>query len=95
MRRMELIANRSVEREIIEALEDAIPNFYYTLIPVLHGKGKMQYRLDTATWPETNFMLISYLEDDDALVVKSIVNEVKEHFPKEGIKLFLMDAVLF
>ena len=37
MKRIELIANRSVETEIIEALEEAIEDFHYTLLPQIHG----------------------------------------------------------
>ena len=94
MKRLELIANRSVEKEIIEALEENIQGFFYTLIPELHGRGKSKYRLGTATWPEMNFLLISYLDDDAANKTLSVIQEVKERFPREGIKLFLMDATL-
>ena len=94
MKRMELIANRSVEREIIEALEENIQEFFYTLIPELHGRGKTKHRLGTPTWPELNFMLISYLDDSAAADAVIIISEVKQRFPREGIKLFLIDAVL-
>ena len=94
MKRIELIANRSVEKEIIEALEGNIENFFYTLIPELHGRGKTKYRLGTATWPEMNFMLISYIDDKVAAEAVKIIREVKERFPQEGIKLFLMEAVM-
>ena len=94
MKRLELIANRSVEKEIIEALEGNIQNFFYTLIPELHGRGKTKYRMGTATWPEMNFMLISYLNDDEASKALSVIREVKERFPREGIKLFLMEVLL-
>jgi len=92
MKRIELIANRSVEKEIIEALERNIEDFFYTLIPELHGRGKTKYRLGTATWPEMNFLLISYANDNDAAKAARIIREVKERFPQEGIKLFLMEA---
>jgi hypothetical protein len=94
MKRLELIANRSVENEIIEALEEVISDFYYTLLPEIHGKGKTKYRLGTPTWPELNFLLISYLDDEDAVKAKAAVRGVKERFPREGIKLFLIDVVM-
>ena len=92
MKRLELIANRSVENEIMEALEANIQDFYYTLLPQIHGKGKTKYRLGTATWPELNFLLISYLNDEDAAMVKTAIQKVKERFPHEGIKLFFIDV---
>ena len=94
MKRIELIANKSVENEIVIALEDNIHDFFYTLVPELHGRGKTKYKLGTATWPEMNFMLISYLDDPDSIKAESIIRKVKDRFPKEGIKLFIMEAVL-
>ena len=92
MKRIELIANRSVENEIIEALETNITDFYYTLLPQVNGKGKTKYRLGTATWPELNFLLISYLDDDYANKAVKAIQGVKEQFPREGIKLFVMEV---
>jgi hypothetical protein len=93
MKRMELIANRSVEEEIIGGLEAGIADFYYTLLPVVHGRGKNQYHLGTATWPEENFLLISYLDDRDAETAQSLVEEIKDRFPSEGIKIFFIGLV--
>ena len=92
MKRMELIANRSVESEIIEALEETLADFFYTLLPQICGRGKTRYRMGTATWPETNFLLVSYMEDADAEKAQAAVRGVKEQFPREGIKVFMMDA---
>jgi hypothetical protein len=94
MKRMEIMANRSVEEELTGALEAGIDNFYYTLLPVVHGKGKGRYRLGTATWPEENFLLISYLNDRDAETAQSVVVEMKSRFPKEGIKVFFITIQL-
>jgi nitrogen regulatory protein PII len=91
MKRMELIANHSMEEEIISTLEEKISNFYYTIIPNVHGRGKNSYHMGTATWPEENFMVISYLTDHDALTVEALVEEIKQYFPGEGIKLFFIN----
>jgi len=90
VKRMELIANCSVENEIIGALEETIQEFYFTMLPQVHGRGKTKYRLGTATWPEMNFLLISYLDEEDAAKAEAAVQEVKKRFPREGIKLFVI-----
>jgi len=90
MKRMELIANRSVENEIISALEENIQDLYFTMLPQVHGRGKTKYRLGTATWPEMNFLLICYLNEEDTIKVEAAVRRVKKQFPSEGIKLFVM-----
>jgi hypothetical protein len=48
--------------------------------------------MGTATWPEENFMVISYLEDRDALMAEAVVEDIKLRFPGEGIKLFVTQA---
>jgi hypothetical protein len=94
MKRIELVANRSVEKDIIDALENNINDFFYTMIPELQGRGKTKYRLGTATWPELNFLIISYLDDSDAVKIEKIIRKIKERFPREGIKLFIIDVVM-
>lgn len=88
MKRVEIIANRSVQDEITEALEARIDGFYYTVIPVVHGRGDRGRRLGTSTWPEENFMLIAYVEEATANIVARVVGEVKTRFPTEGIRVF-------
>lgn len=92
MRRIEVIANRSVQEELIEALERALPDFFYTLVPVVHGRGRQKRRLGTATWPEENFILLAYVRDEDRTAVGDVVAAIKRKYPKEGIKVFSVSA---
>ena len=90
MIRIEIIANQSVYEEIIGNIEECIPNFLYTIIPLAHGRGSASYKLGDTTWPETNFMLIAYAADDVESKVNQVVRYVKLKFPTEGIKMFVM-----
>lgn len=92
MYRAEIIANQSVQEEIIDLLEEHIPNILYTIIPLVVGRGKESYKLGSATWPETNFVLVSYIEDDQVNIVRSIIKAIKEKFNGEGVKLFFVKA---
>ena len=92
MYRAEIIANQSVQDDIIEVLEEYIPNILYTIIPLVNGRGGDDYKLGSATWPETNFALVSYIDDDDKPKLRSVINAVKEKFTGEGIKLFFVKA---
>ena len=92
MTRCEIIANQSVQEEITDLLEEHIEDILYTIIPLVTGRGKESYKLGNGTWPETNFVLISYIEDDKVPVVKAVVKAVKEKFDREGIKLFFVKA---
>ncbi len=88
MIRFEIIANRSVQDDILEGLEAAIPQFLYSVVPVVHGRGSGTRKLGTATWPEENFLLIAYVDDEQAKILREVVSATKARFPTEGIKLF-------
>ncbi len=93
--RAEIISNQSVEEDIIERLEEAIPSIEYTVIPEIHGRGLRSKKLGDTVWPEMNFVLFSYVEKEDALKVKEVVKAVKNRFPNEGISLFFTKAEEF
>ncbi len=92
MYRAEIIANQSVQDDIIEALEDHIPDILYTVLPLVHGRGGSDRKLGSTTWPESNFVLFSYVPDDAVPVVRAVVTAIKQKFPDEGIKLFFVHA---
>lgn len=88
MRRIEIIANNSVEENILEALADGQVGKFYTKITGVLGVGSAGPRMGDSVWPEENFSLVIWCEDDEAQGIQNAINRVKEKFPKEGIKLF-------
>jgi hypothetical protein len=92
MYRAEIIANQSVQEDIIEALEEHVPDILYTVVPLVHGRGGADRKLGTSTWPETNFALFSYVEEKDRPIVDAVLAAIKNKFPDEGIKLFWVRA---
>lgn len=92
MIRIEIISNKSVQEDIEKAMEGNIENFYYTTIPLVLGRGEESRKLGTATWPETNFAMISYIEDKDYETAKKVIAAIKDKFSGEGIKMFAVKA---
>jgi len=88
MIRVEIIANHSVEDNILEALAQARVGKYYTKIPNIVGVGSSGPRMGDAVWPEENFSLVIWCEKEEALAIKRAVDSVKKKFPDEGIKIF-------
>jgi nitrogen regulatory protein PII len=88
MIRVEIIANRSVEENILEALAKEGVAKFYTKIPNVLGVGACGPRMGDAVWPEENFALIVWCEKDEAEGIERAIKKVKEKFPGEGIKLF-------
>jgi hypothetical protein len=88
MIRVEIIANQSVEENILEAFAKEEVGKFYTKIPNIYGVGACGPRMGTAVWPEENFALIIWCEEEEAQGIKRAITKIKEKFPGEGIKLF-------
>jgi hypothetical protein len=88
MNRIEIIANHSVEENILEALAKENAGKYYTKYPSIFGNGSSGPRMGDAIWPEENFALVVWCEDEEAQAIGRAVAAVKERFPNEGIKVF-------
>ncbi len=90
--RVEIISNQSVQEDITELLEQEIPSIQYTLIPEVQGRGIRTKKSGDTIWPELNFVLFTYVELEEARIIKNIVEKVKARFPNEGISLFFTKA---
>lgn len=88
MKRVEIVANRSVQEDLMDALADSGVARYYTLIPAVHGTGNQGMRTGETAWPEENFILFTYCEEPEARAIAEVVARIKKAFPKEGIKYF-------
>jgi hypothetical protein len=88
MIRIELIANHSVEENILEAFAAEKVGKHYTKIPNVYGVGNSGPKMGDAIWPEENFVLIVWCEEEEARGIERATAKVKESFPGEGIKLF-------
>ena len=88
MIRIEIVANNSVEENILEALKTEGVGKYYTKYPNIQGVGTSGPRMGDPICPEENFALIFWCEEEEAQGIKRAVSSVKEHFPDEGIKVF-------
>lgn len=87
--RAEIISNQSVQDDIVELLEQEISGIQYSIIPDVQGRGMHSKKLGDTTWPEMNFVLFTYVNEEDAKKIQAIIKAVKEKFPNEGIALFV------
>lgn len=91
MKRIEIIANRSVEEDLLEGFEKAGVGKYYTKVPIVVGVGNSGPRMGDHIWPEENFMLIIYCENEEAEGIQKVVADQKAFFKNEGIKIFELE----
>jgi len=94
MIRLEIIANRSVQDDVSQALTEKIPDFQYTMIPLVHGKGGDNFKMGSPTWPETNFVLFSWLADETEGAIRETLEAIKLQYPREGIRYFMQKTQL-
>ncbi|MCL2374228.1 MAG: hypothetical protein FWC65_03190 [Treponema sp.] len=92
MIRVEIIANQSVEENILEALKLEGVGKHYTKFPSILGVGSSGPRMGDAVWPEENFALVVWCEEEEARRIEQAVGYVKGRFPNEGIKVFGLPA---
>ncbi|MDR2398249.1 MAG: hypothetical protein LBD74_05755 [Spirochaetaceae bacterium] len=88
MIRIEIVANHSVEDNIMEALRQEGVGKFYTKYPSVFGVGAKGPRMGDAIWPEENFAMVIWCEEDEARGIERALEGVKQRFPDEGIKLF-------
>jgi len=88
MIRVEIIANHSVEENILESLAKENVGKHYTKYSNILGVGASGPRMGDAIWPEENFVLTIWCEEGDIPAIERAVARVKEKFPGEGIKMF-------
>ena len=90
MIRAEIFANQSMQDLLLNNLEAAIPDFFYSVVPLAHGRGGETRKLGTSTWPETNVIIIAYCDESAEAKIETVVNYIKEKHSAEGIKLFVL-----
>ena len=88
MIRIEIIANHSVEENILEAFHKEGVGKYYTKYPIVFGVGTSGSRMGDSVWPEQNFALVIWCEKEEARRIRNAVKDVKKLYPDEGIKMF-------
>ena len=95
MKRIEIICNRSIEEDLFDIFEKNSVTKYYTKVPIVHGVGSSGPRMGDSIWPEENFMLIIYCDDNEAEIIKKSVEQLKEYFKDEGVKMFETELVCY
>jgi hypothetical protein len=92
MKRIEIIANRSVQEDMFDIFKKRGLFKQYTLLPIVHGSGSSSPKQGDATWPEENFIFLCYCPNEEVPAFAESLKELKSFFPDEGIKMFVMDA---
>ncbi|MDY3939104.1 MAG: hypothetical protein SOZ27_02340 [Spirochaetia bacterium] len=91
MKRIEIICNNSIYEDFEDIFSD-LQITAYTKIENVHGVGTEGEKWGDAVWPQENFILVIYCEDDRLASLRDSFRILKSNFPGEGLKMFVSDA---
>ncbi len=91
MLRLELIVNSTLEEDFHDRLKKRDIDLHYTKLVGVQGAGAAGLRRGDPVWPEANFLLIAYCDEEQARRLKDVVEGLKRDFPNEGIAMFSIE----
>jgi len=92
MIRVDIIANQSIEENVIDELTTLGHGESFSYIHPVYGRGTNGRREGSAVWPETNVMFVVFLDDGTADALAERIRTLRRQFPKEGIRCWVSEA---
>lgn len=90
MKRVEIIAAQAIQEDILDALEHYGVPRKYTIIPTAHGMGSTNPKLGDDVWPEENFILLIYCQEEMLSRIEQAIALVEKKYDHEGIGYFVL-----
>jgi hypothetical protein len=90
MKRVEIMAAQAIQQDILDAFALFGVPPHYTVVPAVHGRGNTTAKLGDAVWPEENFMMIIYCDEDVVQRIERSLELVKKKYDHEGIGCFVL-----
>lgn len=90
MKRVEIIAAQAIQDDLLDALAHYEVPMHYTIIPTVHGRGSTNPKLGNEVWPEENFILLIYCEQEVLSRIEDAIALVKKKYDHEGIGYFVL-----
>jgi len=90
MKRVEIIAAQAIQEDLLDALAHYAVPMKYTIIPVAHGMGSTNPKLGNEVWPEENFILLIYCQEEVLERIEQAIALVEKKYDHEGIGYFVL-----
>ncbi len=90
MKRVEIIAAQAIQEDLLDALAHFDVPKKYTIIPVAHGMGSTNPKLGNEVWPEENFILLIYCQEEMLERIEQAIALVEKKYDHEGIGYFVL-----
>ena len=90
MKRVEIIAAQAIQEDLLDALAHYDVPMKYTIIPSVHGMGSSSPKLGNEVWPEENFILLIYCQEEVLDKIEQAIALVEKKYDHEGIGYFVL-----
>lgn len=95
LKRIEIIFSQAVEEDFLEEFKKRKIGLHYSKISNVTGAGFSNPKLGDAIWPQTNEIIIVYCKNEEAEEIITLVKQLRDHYPAEGIACFITTAEMF
>jgi hypothetical protein len=92
MKRLEIVCSRAIHDDLFDLLHKHEAGRHFSMFPTVFGSGSSEPKKGDPVWPEENFVLVIYCEEEEAGRVSMAVRELKSFFPDEGVKIYSVHA---
>lgn len=90
--RVEIIFSQAVEEDFFDKFREYKVAYHYTKLNNVTGAGYSNPKLGDPIWPQLNEMLLIFCEENEAEKIVKVVEELRVHYPAEGIACFISSA---
>ena len=91
MKKIELILSAAIEEDFITKCEENGIQAY-TKLGDARGIGNSVPKQGDEVWPQFNTLFIIYCNDKKVEAIKTIIANLREQYPSEGIACFVLEA---
>lgn len=97
MIRVEIIAHEALEKPLLDALAPLPPGVHdpegrsgrpFLITRGTAGRGMSGSSFGDDVWPESNIVLVLYIEEDDVPGIREGLAGIRRDFPKLGLAVF-------
>lgn len=95
MKRVEIVINYALETDLLDAFRENGVGTKYTSVSNVTGRGESDPKMGDAVWPQVNSIFVIVCEEPELEVLKKIILDLRNLYPKDGIAMFISDCEVF
>ncbi len=94
MFRVEIIGNQVLLQDLLDAVEQKLPQQCYTVLPVLRAKGREEKANGDDVWMERNFVCLMFVDNtEDTVEITRICDVMRSQNTMNALIMFTSRVV--